>query len=260
MVSIVTALIAASAGFMIYLAIPVLVTTAPIHIRQRVGTFYLNLAARCLKQFTFVRRVLSGYDIIPINVDDEQKLLKVTLSSSTLGSDSEYRFADPDNRVLRLFNKPVAAAFELVPAAIDAELSEWGHWVREKKIEEGLNRGDYLEEPEEVEYDPYVEASDGHRLVDPIDVYEIVPNDVDSENIKTGEQITKKRYELYNTGLGMKQTMRIMFGFAAGAGGVMAVQYVNEEVLGGGSGGAPIVGEETLQLAPMLADAVVMLI
>jgi len=137
MVSVTTAVLAVVFGMMLYFMVPVLSNVAPVEIRQTVGTFYLKLGAKCLKQFTFVRRVLSGYDILPISVDDEQKLLQVTLSGSTLGEDTQYRFADPDNRIKRLFNKPVALAFELVPSAIDASMAEWGHWANEKENNEG---------------------------------------------------------------------------------------------------------------------------
>lgn len=249
MVSIMTAAIAASAGFMIYLAIPVLVMNAGPSLRQRVGTFYFKLAARSLKQFTFVRRVLSGYDVLPISVDNEQKLLQVTLSSSTIGSSDKFRFADPDNRIKRLYNKPVAVAFELVPAAIDATISEWGYWAQEKKNNEGFWSADYMKEPDAVEVDPYIEASDDLRLVDPIDAHAIVSNDVDAENIKTAEKKTKKRFEKYKGGIGLAQTMRVAIGFAIGAGGFVGIQYFNEEVMGSGGGsGGTIVGSEQLMV------------
>lgn len=251
MVSIVTAILSVVFGFMLYTLIPVVSMAAPVAIREKVGTFYLKNGARCLGQFTFVRRVLSGYDILPISVDDEQKLLQVTLSSSTLGEDNEYRFSDPDNRVSRLFSKPVAIAFELVPAAVDAELAEWGQLVKQKEENEGMVATD----GGEARVDPYVEADDDLRLVDPLDVYNLVTNDVDSENIKTAEKITKKRYEKYTDGVDLAQTMRVLLGFAVGAGGLMIMHYINNEFIGGGSGGPPgsgIVDSETLFIAPQL--------
>lgn len=260
MVSAVTAILASVFGFMLYVIIPVGAMAAPVHIREKIGTFYLKLGSKSLKQFTFVRRVLSGYDILPIGVDDEQKLLEVTLSGSTLGEDNQYRFADPDNRIGRLFNKPIALAFELVPAAVDAELSEWGHYIDEKAEDHGL----IDDEGERTRVDPYVEADSNLRLVDPMDFYSAVTNDVDSENIKTAEKITKKRYEKYGDGIDMAQTLRVLIGFGVGATAIILMHYINTEMMSGGGGppGSDIVGNETMMLAPKmtpLLDLVVML-
>lgn len=250
MVSIMTTFVAIVFGFMVYMGLPVVMMTAPVEIREKVGRFYYKLGARSLKQFTLVRRVLSGYDVVPIKVDDEQKLLKVTLSSSMVGEPNEYRFNDPDNRIMRLFNKPVTLAFERIPAALDAELSEWGHWVREKAQNEGLVDGDYVNDPENVEVDTYFEAQDDLRLIDPIDAFEVVPSDVNPENVKTAEKKTKQRFEKYGDGVGLKETLRVMIGFAVGMGGVVAVQYANTELIGSGGGGveAPVVGNATLSV------------
>jgi len=249
MVSAVTAVLAVVFGLMLYVLVAVAAIAAPVTIREKVGSFYLKLGAKSIGQFTFVRRVLSGYDILPISVDDEQKLLKVTLSSSTLGEDNEYPFKDPDNRIGRLFNKPIALAFELVPAAVDAELAEWGHRVKEKEENEGLLAYDGGEK----RVDPYVEADDSLRLVDPLDVFNIVTNDVDSENIKTAEKITKKRYEKYSDGVDIAQTLRVLMSFAVGAGGVMVMHYINNEMIDGTGGGPPgsgIVDSADLFLMP----------
>lgn len=237
MVSLVSVALAASLGFMIYLAVPFVVMTFPIEVRHKVGTFYFEKAAKCLKQFVFVRRVLSGYDVLPINVDDEQKLLKVTLTSNLTKDDNEYRFQDPDNRIKRLYNKPVALAYEQVPAAIDAEMAELGHWLHEKNVNEGLWSGD-MQEPDSVTVDPWLKMKRGLRLVDPLDAYQLVVNDVDAENIKTSEQLTKKRFEKYGSGVSAVQLMSGVLGFFAGIGGMMALKFFNQKVLDGG-GGAP---------------------
>lgn len=239
MVSYMRVAIAASLGFLVYAAIPVLVSSASIQLRYKVGTTYLKLASICLKQWSFVRRVLSGYDIQQITVDDEQKLLKTTLSSPIVGDDTEYRFKDPDNRILRLFNKPVALNYEEVPAAVDAELAETGHWFREKRRGEGFWEGDPTDpDPEtDVTVDPFVPADSGHRLVDPIDVFELVSNDVDPENIKTAEQLTKKRFEGYRSLINPIQVMSGVLGFFTGLGGVMAVRYFQRKILDDGGGG-----------------------
>lgn len=238
MVSLISMALAASLGFLVYLAIPFVVMGSAIEVRKRVGRYYLKLGTKSLKQFAFVRRVLSGYDILPIDVDDEQKLLKVTLSSSTLGENNEYRFKDPDNRILRLFNKPVALAYEQVPAAIDAELAELGHWVHEKHVDEGLWDGD-MSDPDNVSIDPYVEVSDGLHLVDPIDAYNVVVNDVDAENIKTAEKKTKKRFEKYSGGFSPMQMLSGVLGFATGVGGVMALRFFQDKFLDGSSASPP---------------------
>lgn len=243
MVSIMTSLVAIIFGMMLYLGLPVAAMGASIELRKKIGTFYYKMGARALKQFTLVRRVLSGYDVIPITVDDEQKLLKAKLSSSTLGEDNEYRYADPDGRVMRLFNKPIAIAYEEVPAAVDAEMSEWGHWAQQKADDDGLWQGDVGSEG--VEVDPYVPASSNLRLVDPVDVFNLVPNDVDPENIKTTEKLTKDRFSKYGEGVGLKESLRVMISFAVGAGGVIAVRYVDQEMIGSG-GGLNDVANETL--------------
>lgn len=239
MVSAIWATIAASLGLLVYLLVPVLANFYPVEIRESIGRTYLKLGARCLKQFTFVRRVLSGYDVLPITVDDEKKLLKVTLKSSTLGDDDEYQFKDPDNRIQRLFGKPVALAYEEVPAAIDAELAELGHWVREKQMNSGLWSGD-LDDKESVEIDPYVPMSDKLRLVDPIDVFELVSNDVDPENIKTAEKLTEMRYKEYGSDIGMAETVSTIMGFIVGVAGVAGVQYLRNQIMDGGGSGSGV--------------------
>lgn len=239
--SIVWVLIAFSLGLLIYMAVPIVAMSAPIKIRKKVGNFYLQMAARALKQFAFVRRVLSGYDVKPISVDDEQKLLKNTLSSNTLGDDEEYRFKDPDNRIKRLFNKPVAMAYEEVPAAIDPELAEIGKAAQRKQDNEGLQSGDPSEGKDAVTVDPYITIPSSLQLVDPIDVFNLVPNSVNPENVKTTEQLTKKRFEKYGSRIDAMQLMSGVTGFLLGIGGAVGAAYVKTNLLDGGpSGGGDI--------------------
>lgn len=260
MVSFVWATFSVALAVLVYIGGSMAAMTLPIAYREKIGRFHFKLAARCLKQFTFVRRILSGYDVMPIKVDDEQKLLKVTLSSSLAGSDNEYPFKDPDDRVKRLFNKPVALAFEQVPAAVDAELAEAGHWVGEKETDEGLSHGDPSEGPGGVTIDPFVEMSDGLRLVDPVDVFNIVGNDVDPENVKTAENLTKKRFEKYTSGVGMTEMMTGIIGFGVGMGGVMVLQYVQQNIIQSGGGGNPQVPSSPLGMVTPALDMVVMLV
>jgi len=238
MVSIVTALLSASLGLLVYLAIPFIVMGSPVEIRKSVGDFYFKKQAKCLKQFSYVRRVLSGYDVLGITVDDEQKLMKCTLDSNLIDEDAEYPFQDPDNRIGRLYNKPVAIAYEEVPAAVDAEVAEWGYWLGKKHVNEGVWSGD-LEDPDGVEVDPWLRVSKGLRLVDPIDAYKLVLNDVDAENIKTAEKLTKKRFEKYGGGVSATQLMSGALGFFTGLGGMMALKYFSQKVLGNSGGGTP---------------------
>lgn len=238
MVSVLTVVLAASAGFMCYLAVPFVVMSMPVEIRRKVGTFYFKLAAKSLKQFTFVRRILSGYDVLPISVDDEQKLLKVTLSSSMnpTSEDNEYPFKDPDNRIKRLFNKPVALCYEGVPAAIDASIAEWGYWFGEKHVNEGFQTGT-MDDPGSVTVDTYVKAKNSLRLVDPLDAYKVVLNDVDPENVKTAEKKTKQRFEKYNAGAPVKQIASGVLGAATGVGMMMALKFFQNKFLDGSAGG-----------------------
>lgn len=259
MVSWVGAGLAISLGVLVYVALPMGAMALPVELRKKVGEFYLKLAARCLKQFAFVRRILSGYDVIPIKVDDEQKLLKVTLSNSLAGDSNAYPFKDPDNRVLRLYNKPVSLNYEGVPGALDAELAELGHWVGEKDTEGGLWSGDLYNTDVPVTVDPFVEMDDGLRLVDPIDAYNLVPNDVDPENVKTTEQLTKKRFEKYNPGVNTEQMISGALGFALGLGGILVMNYAQHEIIGGGGGPpqGPSIPVGALDVQPLL-DVVVM--
>lgn len=238
--SIVWILIAFSLGLLIYMAVPIVAMNAPIKVRRKVGQFYLQMAARSLKQFAFVRRVLSGYDVKPISVDDEQKLLKNTLSSNTLGDDEEYRFKDPDNRIKRLFNKPVAMAYEEVPAAIDPELAEIGQAAQKKQDNKGLQSGNDREGKGDVTVDPYVRLPSTMQLVDPIDVFNLVPNSVNPENVKTTEQLTKKRFEKYGSRIDAMQLMSGVTGFLLGIGGAVGAAYVRSNLLDGGGGGGDI--------------------
>lgn len=240
MVAILWALVAFFAGLGAYFLIPLSVTAARVSVREKVGTPYLKMGVRCLKQFSAVRRVLSGYDILPINVDAEQKQLKVTLNSKRLGDDEEYRFNDPDNRIKRLWNKPVTINFELVPAAVDAGLSELGHWVREKRIDTGLYEGDPEEDYENVTVDPYIPVDTGLRLIDPIDVFELTPNDIDPENIKSAEAHTRQRYAEYGSAVSLTDIMSVLMGFGVGMVAMAGAAYVRSRLIGGASGGGGI--------------------
>jgi hypothetical protein len=254
MVSLVWVTVAAMSGVMMYLLPPFIAMGLPAPIRVRVGRFYGKLAARCLKQFAIVRRVLSGYDVFPITVDDEQKLLKVTLSSSTFGDSNTYPFKDPDNRIKRLFNKPVAVAYERVPAAVDAELAEVGAALEEKATDEGI----IDETGRETTVDPYLTVSPKATLIDPVDVFSLVPNAISPENVKTAEQKTKKRFEKYRSPVGAVQMMTGALGFAMGVGSVVLMWYIQTNFIdGGGSTDLPetplVIGDLAMQTIGVIA-------
>lgn len=259
MASIMTSLLALSLGFLCYILVAMVAIGLPITLREQIGRFYLKLAARALKQWTFVRRVLSGYDVKRINVDEEQKLLKVTLTSPMLGDDNEYRFEDPDNRIMRLMNKPVALSFELIPAALDAELSEEGYHTGEKATNEGLWDGDHETAPDEVVVDPFVRMTDDLRLIDPIDVLNLVTNDVDPENIKSAEEKTKQRFSKYGGAVSPMELAGGAMGFIVGMGGILGIQYFQSEILSESSGGMPQGPTMPMHVADVALDAVVML-
>lgn len=260
MVSFVWATFSVALAILVYIVASMTAMVLPVELRKKVGGFHFKLAARCLKQWTFVRRILSGYDVMPISVDDEQKLLKVTLSSSLASDDNEYPFKDPDNRIKRLFNKPVALTFEQIPAAVDAELAEAGYWVGEKSRDEGLVNGDPYKDPDGVSVDPYVEMDDGLRLVDPVDVFHIVGNDVDPENVKTAENLTKKRFEKYTTGVGMTEMMTAIMGFCVGWGAILVMEYAKQNIIGSGGGGGSDLPSSPLGMTHLALDMVVTLV
>jgi hypothetical protein len=194
-----------------------------------------------------------------LTVDEEQKLLTVTLSSPLIGDDTEHRFKDPDNRIMRLMGKPVALNFELVPAAVDAELAEKGYHTKQKKINEGLWDGDHTEAPEDVQADPFVKMGDGLRLIDPIDVYEVVTNDIDPEDITTAEEKTKERYSKYGNAVSPMQVISGAMGFVTGIGGVLGIQYFQSEILTGSSG-TPSGPEFPMTLVDVAVSMVVVLL
>lgn len=233
MVSLTTTALAFSLGLFLYVLIPLLGQAYPIKLRKKIGTAYLKWGAIALGQFAFVRRILSGIDILGIDVDDEKKTLNVTLSSSTLSDDNLFSFTDPDNRVKRLFNQPVAATYELVPANMSPELAEIAHWFREHDIEYGKTE----EKDGKTIADPWVEVSDGLRIIDPKDILELVPSSVDPENMKTCAELTRQRYARYGSAIDLATTMAVIMGFVAGVGGLTALQYFQQNLLDS-SGGA----------------------
>lgn len=235
MVSVIWAMISLSFGFMCYLLVAAAGGMAPVDVQTRIGRFYYSLAMKSFGQVAIVRRLLGSYELLPIGVDDNHKVAEVTLSSGVISDDKKLPFKDPDNRLKRLFAKPLALVVEDIPAAVDAELSEFGYWAREHDISRGILRADGGTK----KIDPYFRMSDGLRIVDPLDSLALVPKAIQPENIETAKQLTKKRFEKYAGRFGVVETAGLILGFAVGAGGVAAMQYIRERVLPGGGGGAP---------------------
>lgn len=231
MVSILWGVIALSLGILVYLLPATFAPLLPIDLREKIGDFYYRNAMRSFRQVAIVRRTLGGVELIPISVDDEQKLAKATLSSGMLSDDKKLPFKDPDNRIKRLYQKPAAVVCEAVPAAIDAELAELGYWVRQHATSTGLERDGKI--------NPYVRVTDGLRVVDPVDILGLVTKDVEPENIETATELTKRRFDKYGSKIGAAETVATLMGFGAGVGGVGLLTYLNQKILDGGGAGKP---------------------
>jgi len=238
MVSITTAALSFSFGLFLYILIPLLGQTYPIELREKIGRVYLKWGVIAIGQFAFVRRILAGVDVLPISVDDEKKTLNVTLSSSTIGDDNLFGFTDPDNRVKRLFNKPVAVTYEMVPANLSPELAELAYWFREHDIQNGKLVETEDDDKKDIA-DPWVGVGTGLRVIDPKTVLELVPGSVDPENMKTCAELTRQRYSMYGSRIDLGTTLAVVFGFVAGVGGIAAIEYMNQNLLDGGGAAAP---------------------
>lgn len=229
MVSILWAIISLGFGLLFYLSLSAVGPAVNITARKRIGEFYFGLAARSFQQVALVRRSLAGYDLLPIGVNDEQKHAQVTLSSGIIGDDRKLPFKDPDNRIKRWAQKPFAVVPEMVPAAVDAELAEVGHYLRKHEEEKGIERDDQI--------DPYIQASDKLRLIDPVDAVYLITKNAQPEYVETAEQFTKERLSKYGSKIGLAETVGVITGYLVGVGGVLAIRYVQTRLLGGGGGG-----------------------
>lgn len=238
MVSIMWSVIALSLGLLVYLLPPMLAPMLPMHLREAIGDYYYRQAARSYRQLAIVRRLLSGYELLPIAVDDEQRLAEVTLSSGMVSDDKKLPFKDPDDRISRLYQKPVAVVSEILPAAVDAELAELGHWVTKADDERGLeSTREGADGREQTVVNPYVEVDSGLRVSDPMDVTSLVTKGVEPENVESAKQYTKERFREYGDNVGIVEGLATMTGFAFGIGGVAVLQYVKDRLLSNGGGG-----------------------
>lgn len=245
MVSLVWAAIAFSLGLLVYLGAPAVGGLLPIRLRRSVGRFYFDLSMRSYQKVALLRRLLGGYELLPISVDDEQKVAEVTLSSGLVSDDKTLPFKDPDKRLMRLHSKPMAMLVEDVPAAVDAELAEIGYWLRRHETEKSLEHGDRIM--------PYVEMSPDLRVSEPLDTLNIVSNGVQPETVKTTEELTKERFAEYGSNIGMAETIGTITGFAVGIGAVAGMQYISDNLLdGSSSAGDTVIGIGYIDLTPVL--------
>lgn len=256
MVSGVWALIALSFGLLVYIAAGVLATSLPIGLRVRVGRFYYKQSMKSYRQVAIVRRILGGLELYPIAIDDEQKTANVTLDSGLLSDDKKLPFRDPDGRIKRLFNKPVAVVVEELPAAVSPELAELGYWANEKASRDGLLRADGGQH----KVDPYVPVDDGLRVVDPISALHIASKNTKPENVKTVEEITKERFSEYGNRIGLAETAGVITGFAVGLGGVALLAYVRDSLLDGQGASPPDGGVVPLDVTVDLAMQVLVVV
>jgi hypothetical protein len=233
MVSAMWALIFFSFGLLIYLGVPALGGVMPLQWRLAIGSWYYSMSLRSFRKLALVRRILGGYELLPIDVDDEEMSAQVTLSSGLLSDDKNLPFKDPLNVVKRLHKKPATLLIEKVPAAIDAELAEIGYWTEQKAIDVGL------EDQEKV--DPFIDVSRGLRVADPVDALNVVSKDISPENIKTAKEMTKRRFEKYGSNVGMVEGVATFMGFAVGIGGTVFIWYLkNKSAVTSGGGGQPV--------------------
>jgi hypothetical protein len=232
MVELVWAGIAASTGLLCYLAIPFVATALPIQLRDSVAQYYYGLATRAIGRMVLVKRTIGEYKLMKMQVDDEKAAAKVTLDDSLLGDKKELHFDDPDNRIHRWNNKPVAMIHELVNGAMDLQLAELGHHWRNHKAD-GKHKS-------AGRVNPHFEVDDKNRLVDLDAVMALVVKDSEPSDIGATEDWTRKRYEKYKDSIGGMEVLTTFTGFAVGLGGIILGAYVQSNLLDGtGTTGSP---------------------
>lgn len=243
MVSIIWALVALCTGLLCYLLPPMVAPMLPPDLRTKVGRYYYRNAMRSFRQVSIVRRQMSGYELLPISVDDQQRLAKVTLSSGMISDDKELPFKDPIDGIGRLFQKSLAVVPEDLPAAVDAKWSELGYWRRQQTLNEGAER--VVDQDQQgrqiVEVNPWIKVSTGLRIADPRDIKSLVGESVEPENLKTTEEMTRQRFSKYGPRTGLASTAGLLTGFGFGAGAVGVLAYIRSNLIdgGGGGGGGP---------------------
>lgn len=257
MVSIIWSVISFATGLLGFMLPALIGGSLPVQLRQRVARWYFGMSQSSFRQTALVWRTLGGPELMPVGIDDEQRLAQVTLSSGLISDDNTLPFKDPDDRIHRLQGKPFAVIPELLPAAVDAEVATISHWFREHDRSEGR-----VEETSggDIRVNPYPTMDPSLRLVNPLDsMFLLGGNGVEPSYIETAKQITKQRFEKYGSRIGAAETLGTLMGFGAGVGGVAGIQYLRQNTLAGSGGGG---GGDTLPIPPgtVVNDAVPLLV
>lgn len=268
MVSAVWALIAASSGLLCYLAIPALAPSLPIEYQTKIARHCWSNSSRAIGRPALVRRRIGGYSLMEKKIDDEKGAGKVVLDDSLLGDSKELHFDDHDNRTGHWNRKPMVVLHERLDGVIDAELSDVGYHLRQH-VSEGKMRTD------DGAVNPYIEMTNGPRVVNPDEALAVVSNDAEPTDPGTMEDFKIHALSKYRDEVGAAEVASAMLSFAAGVGGVALLAYVQNRLLetggGGGGGDEPtqpvrvdMIGtvdlEPTIQAAGHIADAAVIIL
>jgi hypothetical protein len=232
-------------GLLTFIAIPAIAPSLSLSVQRRIGDWCYKSCLRAYGQAAVAWRELGGAELKPLNVNDEESLARVVLSSGTLGDDKELPFKDFDDRVGRLYGKSIAIVPERVPLAVDAEIAEVGHWLDER---DGRAT-------DEHSADPFVPVGDGLRAANPLDALTVAAKGVSPLNIDSAREMTEARFDRYGSGVGAVETAATIMSFAVGAGVAAGLVYLREQVLGGAGG--PPGGTVTIPGAVDLATQVV---
>lgn len=230
MVSAVYALVAFQFGLLVAIVLPLLGQVVAMDLRQAITKRYYKMAETVMGPSAIVWRRLGRPTLKPISIDDEREVAEVVQSSGTLSEDQKLPFRDPADAKHPLFSKQVMIVPEGIPAAVDAKMAELAHWWDIKASRDGL-------EDEQGRVDPYVALTDTARSVNPLDILYALDTDTTPEDVKTAERHTRARFQKYGGRPTAKEAGAMFVSFAVGAGMVMALVYVREEVIGGTGGG-----------------------
>jgi hypothetical protein len=237
MVAVTWAVISLSLGLLAFAGAALIGAMLPAQLRTGIARWYWSQAMTAFGPAALVWRDLGGPELMSMAVDDEEKVAKATLSSGVLSDDKDLPFRDPDNRMHRLGGQSLAVVPEAIPAVVDAEVAEMGHWHRQHR------RGDGLQTEDGV--NPWVDIGGGLRAANPLDAVELTLNGVRPESINSARKHTQERFAKYGRVVGVAETAGVLTGFGAGAFGMLGLQYFRQQLLGGGGGSTPGGGVDT---------------
>jgi hypothetical protein len=145
-------------------------------------------------------------------------------------------------------SKPMVLLHELVPGVVDAELAELGYWWR-RHVQDGKHDAAAGGDEETPALNPHFEVDDGTRIVNLDDVMPLMLHGSEPKDPGAMEDYTRKRFEKYSSNVGAAEIITTFTGFAIGVGAIMAMQYVQNEIIGGSGTGnvsvAPIIQTTT---------------